>query len=176
MQLGDFLQNAGSDNPAPSKTVTFKIVNSNPSTGELRQIEVTASLVFVAEHKRQEALRNALLETRKSFPDGNIPAARLSDEETYQILALALRDSDDPRKFFSSVQQLKACLVRPVAEELISIYDAFMSAEFPAWIDKEQFEKLVQDAQSKSLADLLLSTDSLTVLRALPGLAYHFAK
>jgi hypothetical protein len=173
MNLGDFLNTAGSTPAAPQEPVSFEILHQT-ALGESHKIPCNAVLVCLPEKDRQKALAEALKHMRKQYPDG-IPPERLAEEERYQILAEALRDSEEPRKSFAGVAQLRTALVSSVAHELWQQYVSFLEKEFPPIIDAVEFAKLVEDAKKKSFSDLLSSIGSVKLLRALPGLTYLFA-
>jgi hypothetical protein len=139
--------------------------------------EVTATLAYVDEFQRAEALAAAEKSVRSRFPTGPLPEVQLGNEETYQILFRALRDAEDPKRpFADSVDELRLSIVKPVAAWLYREYELLIEEEFPTIPTDEQFDELVADAEKKSLRALLTSMGFLRLARALPSLAAHFAR
>lgn len=176
MKLGDFLSQAGSSTPAPTKPVKFKILGRGPM-GEQLVCDAEASLVFVDEHQRQEAIRDSHKAQRALYGADPVPPDRLDDEISYQFLLRALRTVEDPRvAFAASVRELRNALTLRTAGELMQTYNAFAAEEFPDAIDQKEFDDLVKEAESKSLAVLLSECGFSRIYRALPSLAGRFGK
>lgn len=179
MRLHDFLSQ-GRSRPAPTRPITFKIVGTDAQEMALVG-EATAVLAFVSESQRHEAFRQIEADLAKEYhgaegaPD--VPTARHDDECMYAILRIALRDKDDPRQpFCNSVKELKQALVMSEAAEIWKAYKQFEAEEFPEWVDKDTFSKLVEDAKKNSLSALLSSFGSDVVRRSMPGLIARLAK
>lgn len=174
MNLSDILMGkSGPTFDAPSKSVKFKVIGRDPQ-GSQTVADAEAALVFVTEDERTEARVAAELEVRKR---GTADPEVLYDTRVYRLLTYALRDSEDHRKpFVSDVNLLQRSLNRRTVMELFSAYEQFVADEFPAQMDEELFEKLVESAKGKYLSDLLSSHDSWTILRAMPALVAHFGQ
>ena len=176
MKLGDFLSQAGSSTPAPTKPVKFKVLGIN---GEGQQVtaEAEAVIVFVDEHARQEAIREAHKDVRERWKNEDVPPDRLDDEITYQFLLKALRTADDPRRSFcASARELRNALTLRVCGSLMQQYRAFADEEFPDDVDNATLEELIKEAEKKSFADLISARGFSLIHRALPFLAARFGK
>lgn len=177
MKLGDIIAGGGSTGAyrAPTKSVKFKVLGEN-SQSEQVIADARAELRFVPEDEAVECRDTAERVLRKKFADA-IPADLLLDERAFQLLQRALRDADDPRQpFAASVTELRSGLQRREANRLVNVYEQWVAEEFPEQVDDDIFEQLVEEAKKKSLADLLSSHESSTILRALPSLVAHFGK
>jgi hypothetical protein len=152
MKLGEFLSQKNTDRElAPFKPVSFAVVGEDRQDGSrVVNRKANAVLIFVDETKRAEALRAAKRELRQFQPDGALDPVELSNEEIYQILALALRDAENHRQpLANSVGELRAALVKPVARQLSDEYEAFLKDEFPSHVTTDEFEELAREAEKK---------------------------
>jgi hypothetical protein len=150
MRLGDFLRNHDLQDPSPTHPVSFRVVGKN-KRGEDFTMEANAVLAFVDEDKRTHGLHTARATLRPLYPQGELPAVELSNEQAYQLLLHALRDADDPRvQFAENVDQLKRALVKPVAERLYADYQKFVDEEFPEVVSPEQLAELTNEAEKNS--------------------------
>lgn len=179
MQLGDIFAGAGASGSgvyrAPTKSVKLKLVQE--IDGELFVADGRAVLRFVPEDAAEECRIAAEKELRVQFPDGGVPGDLLADNRAFHILQRALRDTDDPRKpFAASVRELKSALQQRAAIEAFDTYAQWVREEFPAQVDDETFEELVEAASKKSLPDLFSDFDSAKISRAWPSLVAHFGK
>jgi hypothetical protein len=175
-KLGDFLSNkAGRSVAAPVKPVKFKICFRDQGQGELRLNEASAVMVFLDEDARAEAVASAEREMQQEFPEGNAPHDLLRDRRMSHFLSKALRDEQDPRQLFASNErELRSCLHIEEMRRMVSTYADFIQSEFPDQIDEEQLKQLIEDAEKKSLRDLLTCFGSLLILQALPILAGRY--
>ena len=149
MKLHDFLSNKSKSRPSPTRTVRFKVVGFD-DRHERVVSDAVASLAFVDEAQRQEALQLANAELTKAYKDDPIPPDRRTDEESYHILQRALRDADDPRQpFAEDVRELKNGIVFKTLLHLLKDYFEFVEEEFPAAVDDEGFKGLINEAKKK---------------------------
>lgn len=168
MKLAAFLE-AGSSRPSATRTVTFKALGFDSQARRL-VVDATADLAPLSETERQDALREAEAALRTQYGLDAIPEDRRGDEQQYQVLARALRETDDVRKPFSTATELRAALNVREASRLSQEYALFLEEEFPDVIDGETFEKLVEEAKKNSLPVLISSFGYDVVRRSMPGL------
>jgi hypothetical protein len=93
---------------------------------------VEAVLAYVDEEERAELRVEAASHLALKFKGKPIPEQVQRDEEIIRILALALRDKDDPAKPFAAggVGELRPVLVRDVAGYVADEYQQFTAAEY----------------------------------------------
>ena len=179
MKLGDILRTAGTCRQANLHPVTFRIVgradNFLPLVGEAR-----ACFCYVPEDERSQAVISARKAVAERFKgdEEHVRDSDVRDETTYQILLLALRDSDPDSvgrhpPFATSVDELRSALVLSVAQEMWEEYQRYLAEEFPAFVDKETWEALVADAKKGCLTDLLTEYGSGKRRQALISLVVH---
>lgn len=175
MNLKDFLNAAGTGRPAPTCPVRFKVLGFDPNSATAVSAEASAVLVCLTEQQRQKAEIDGAKSARK-LSEGNEPTVDLVTEETaYHVLYQALRDAEDPAKYFAgTVTELKTALVGAVATDLMSTYKEFLEREFPPEVTVEDFREMVEAAKKDSLASLLSSGNLRKVVRCLPGLVRLF--
>lgn len=130
MQLGTFLDGAKS-RPAVTRPVKFKVGAKN-TAAQPTSVEVEAVLAYVDEEERAAANIEAAAYLAKKFPGAPIPSAEQRNEESFRLLALALRDKSDPAKPFATagVDELRPVLLFAVASYLVAEYDDFARAEY----------------------------------------------
>ena len=175
MKLGEFLS-AGNQQPAPVKPVKFRIIGKNLDGIQLIS-DAEAVLTFIDEHTRQEAIKDAQKECAALYGKEPIPAERIDDQVTYHFLTKSLRTTEDYRvQFATNANELRRALTLRVAGDLMTAYREFVAEEFPDFIDQEEFDKLVKEAESKSLAVLLSEFGFSKIYRAFPSLAAQFGK
>lgn len=158
MRLGDFLTSA---KPAPVKPVSFRVIGLSQKDGSPLIAEAQATLVFVNDEDREDAIKDAGIRLRERYcvkdEDGSIveqlpiPEQSRIEEELYQLIHRALRESEDlSETFASSVAQLRrACNVHTL--NYLSIeYNSFVAAEFPARVSKENMNALIDEAKKNS--------------------------
>lgn len=173
MKLGDILsaKNQAGLVPSVTKPVEFKITAKGKASGEHLTATVRAVLSFVTEEERAEAIKDAGDAVAKRYAERAPGDSAMSNEIALHMLARALRDADDPRQMFATVDELRKALVQGVATRLYSEYLAYESEEFPDTVSDATMTKLLGDAKKKSLVDLLYSYGSSLILRVLPTLA-----
>lgn len=173
MRLQDFLNSA--TNSAPVKHIKIKVQGEGTNKSGKVSGTVDATLVFVSETERAEAIRDA----HKVVREGNLAEVTLENEIAFQVLHRALRDSTSDNyivPFAESVKGLKNALVLVEAQRVYNEYSNFMEEEYPPSVDSKQFEELVKEAEGKSLAALLSEYGSSAIRQALPSLAVRFGK
>lgn len=129
---------------------------------------------------------------RSLYGDETIPAVDITRETSLLTLSWALRRADNteeqvypwPANCFNSttgewnIAALRMAAIRdqcPNVDELWSDYLAFAESEFPAKWTPEQWRALVTEGKELSLETLLSRHGFLPILRALGGLALHYA-
>lgn len=176
MKLGNFLERSrkGQATPAPTRPVKFRVL-SKDSNGERTIVEASAVLAFVDDEERREALIAAEKSLREEFPTGEIPSERLKEEYAYHVLARALRDEEDTAaQFATDVKQLRRALHSMDRVRIYDEYVAFIADEFPEDVDQDTLEKLVEEAEGKSLRALLSDYGYSQIRAALPSLAARY--
>lgn len=121
-----------------------------------------------------------------------IPERDIVREQNMLLIGWALRRADDmnaqvytwPANCFNSntgewnIAALRQAEIRdccPNIDDLYNFYRAFAESEFPETWTPEQWRALVAEGKELSLATLLSRRGFLPILRALPGLAVHYA-
>lgn len=149
MKLGDFLSQPQAHHVRP-RPVAFRLSGMRGSE-RLKHEEAEASLVFVDDPDRAEAVLQAERELHTEY--GNVP---IPDEErhvrrAYHILFRALRDpSDGVTKVADSVLALRRLIHPRVAMDLITRFWRFVEEEFPESLGDREFDKLAGEAEKKS--------------------------
>ena len=185
MKLGDILRTAGTSRPAVMRPVPIRVGGEADNFSRLIG-EGRACFCYVSEEDRSRALvaaRKVVHERMKNDAlHGDMTAyitdQDIRDEQTYQILFLALRDADPDDRgrhspFASSVDELRTALSLPVVQDLWEEYQRYLAEEFPPFVDKETWEALVADAKKGCLSDLLISYGSGKRRQALVSLVIH---
>jgi hypothetical protein len=173
MKLGAFLERArkGQARPAPTKAVKFKILAHDGQGDRVVVEDVTAALVFLDDAERQEALDAA------DKAAGDKSATLIAEERQYQILSRALRDDEDYAvQFAKDAGELRRAMHSMERQRIYDEYVQFIADEFPDEISAEDFDKLVEEAQGKSLPALLSSFGYSRIRAALPSLAARFGR
>ena len=147
MTLDDFLADVPE---APTEPVTFSIVWPTKDSAMPGKREVKASLAFVDGYALADALKAAAEPTTARYGRTSPPPDAEQDERIYQILLVALRSADDPRKAFCrDINKLRKALVPRVAGNLYAAYMKFAEREFPAAVTDADFQKMKEDAKGE---------------------------
>lgn len=193
MQLHNLLDTARLQIPEPTRAITAR-VRVRDGKGDTFMVDAPALLAFVddraaaaARREADEILGREAAEAREAYfrkhqelPAPQPPQAldverRILCEIT--MLHRALRDPDDRDKPLArSAEELRGALVDSERRRLWSAYEMLVAEEFPPDITDAEFAALVEDAKKKSLADLVSSTGSAPILRALPYLVGLFGQ
>lgn len=175
MKLGDLIASsmAGKALLAPTKHIKFKVL-LHTADGQRTASDASAMLVFLDDNERDQAIAAADKASEARY-GGNPPVDAREGERQYYILAAALRDEEDTRvSFAKDVAELKRSLHAIDRARIYEAYIDFLAEEYPVEIDEATWKALVDDAEKKSLRDLLMLYGSSQIRRVVMPLAGRY--
>lgn len=148
MRLGSILDGL-KRRPPLSHPVKFRVVGENDKGQPTASEPVDALLVLVPDDEVQALLVEAEAALVARFPKTTPPDRVRVLEERHHFLARALRDHSDSATAFGSADEMRACIIADVADDLMATYRAFVAREFPPQPTPEQIDALAKEAAGK---------------------------
>lgn len=175
MKLGDLrtASLSGKALLAPTKRVTFKVL-LHTQHGERTTTDASAILVFLDDEERDQALTAADKAVEARY-NGNPPRDAREQERQYHVLAAALRDEENTAATFAQdAAELKRALHAIDRDRVYEAYIDFLAEEYPVEIDEATWKALTEEAEKKSLRDLLMQFGSSLIRRVVLPLAGRY--